>query len=40
VKEGVSEDEKAARKKSEQERIFARIKEFFALDDSRASRLP
>ncbi len=40
VKEGLSEDEKAARKKSEQERIFARIKEFFALDDNRASRLP
>jgi CRP-like cAMP-binding protein len=39
VKEGLSEDEKAARKKSEEERIFVRIKEFFALDE-RASRVP
>jgi small-conductance mechanosensitive channel/CRP-like cAMP-binding protein len=40
VKEGLSEDEKAARKKSEQERILGRIREFFALDDNRLSRLP
>jgi small-conductance mechanosensitive channel/CRP-like cAMP-binding protein len=40
VKEGLSEEEKKARQKSEEERIFARIKEFFALDDNRTSRLP
>jgi small-conductance mechanosensitive channel/CRP-like cAMP-binding protein len=39
VKEGLTEAEKAQRKKTEEERIFARIKEFFALDE-RASRLP
>jgi len=40
VKEGLSEDEKARRKQTEQERILTRIKEFFALDDNRLSRLP
>jgi CRP-like cAMP-binding protein len=40
VKEGLSEAEKAARTRTEEERIFARIKEFFALDDNRLSRLP
>src|SRR5678815_2611168 len=40
VKEGLSEAEKAARKATEAAQILGRIKEFFALDDSRQSRLP
>ena len=40
IRDGLSEDEKQKRQKSEQERILQRIKDFFALDDSRMSRLP
>ncbi len=40
VREGLSEAEKAARKAKEAAQILGRIKEFFALDDSRQSRLP
>ncbi len=40
VRDNLSEDEKKKRKASEQERILHRIEEFFALDDSRMSRLP
>jgi len=40
VKEGLSEEEKAARKATEAARILGRIKDFFALDNQRLSRLP
>jgi len=40
VREGVSEEEKAAQKQVEQERILSRIKEFFALDAHSQSRAP
>lgn len=40
VRDNLSEEEKVKRKQTEQERILARIREFFALDDSRLSRLP
>lgn len=40
VRDDLSEEEKAKRRATEQERILGRIKEFFALDDSRVSRTP
>jgi small-conductance mechanosensitive channel/CRP-like cAMP-binding protein len=40
ARDGLTEAEKKKRKESEQERILQRIKDFFALDDSRVSRLP
>ncbi len=40
VRDDLSEEEKAKRKRVEQERILGRIREFFALDDTRPSRLP
>ncbi|HEY1955730.1 MAG TPA: mechanosensitive ion channel family protein [Polyangiaceae bacterium] len=40
VRENLSEAQKQSRKAKEQERILQRIREFFALDETRASKLP